>query len=144
MLFPRHINAHTHSLTLFPVFLSTFFLPLRIHYNFPSSRKSSLIPLQTVLYPSASHSLLSCLGWRVTSFFDGLPSNERAGSLVYISENPAPGMLQFTEHPQVHPLSQSITLPKSQQGWDNYPIPAERTEAAGGVVPARPGPHWPD
>lgn len=63
---------------------------------------------------------------------------------MYISENPAPGMLQFTEHPQVHPLSQSITLPKSQQGWDNYPIPAERTEAAGGVVPARPGPHWPD
>ena len=50
-LFPTHINTRTCYLTLFPVFLSTFCLSPRIHYNLPSSRKASLMPPQKILYP---------------------------------------------------------------------------------------------
>lgn len=82
LAFPVHTDTHICYLTLFPVFLSIFDLPLRIHYNFPSSRKSSLMPLKTVLHPSASRSSFSCLRWWVISFFDELPGSEKAGSML--------------------------------------------------------------
>ena len=56
---------------------------------------------------------------------------------VLISENPAPGMLQFTEHPQVYPFCRSVALPKGQQGRNNCPTQTKGTEAAGKVVPVR-------
>lgn len=82
LAFPVHTDTHICYLTLLPVFLSIFDLPLRIHYNFPSSRKSSLMPLKTVLHPSASRSSFSCLSWWVISFFDELPGSEKAGSML--------------------------------------------------------------
>lgn len=82
LAFPVHTGTHTCYLTLSPVFLPVFDLPLRIRYNFPSCRKSSLMPLQTVLHPSASRSSFSCLRWWVISFFDELPSSEKAGSIL--------------------------------------------------------------
>lgn len=49
---------------------------------------------------------------------------------MFISENPAPGMLQFTKHPQVYPFCRSVALPKSQQGRNNCPTQTKGTEAA--------------
>ena len=72
------VNTFSYAVPSFPVDL------LRTYYNYPSSRKSSLISLLMVLSPLAFHSLLSCLVWWVISFVNCLPSHKRTWCMTMV------------------------------------------------------------
>lgn len=52
--------------------------------------------------------------------------------------------LQFTEHPQVCFLLIYDIAHELAGQRQSSPLTNEETEATGGMVPARPRPHWPD
>lgn len=110
-----HQCMHARSL---PFFLWTFHMPLRSHYDYPSSRKSSLISLHSVLSPSSSHSFLRYPEWWVIFVFDWLPCNDRAGHGLYSCLRTLPLELYNLPTTLKSTVSQSLTLPKSKQGRD--------------------------
>lgn len=130
-----------HSLTLLPVFLSTFYLPLRTRYTHPSPRKPSLISLRMVSLPLhfTAYSPTPC-GGSCLLLTGSLTTRGHDLCFSFISENPR----VYRAPSSPFSFSTCNTDQESARWRRPFRFINQGTEAAGGAMPARLRPHWAD
>lgn len=136
-----NVLSCTHSLTLLPVFLSTFYLPLRTITPTPSPRKPFLISLLMVSHPLhfTAYSPSLC-GGSFLLLTGSLTTRGHDLCFLFISEDPR----VYRAPSRPFSFSTCNTDRESARWRRPFHFTNEGTEAAGGAVPARLRPHWPD